>query len=64
MVVKAFNAEPYESRRFRDAAQKLLKTNLQYVVQQAISSPLIELIAAMTLVDSWHTRGTRSRPGV
>jgi subfamily B ATP-binding cassette protein MsbA len=50
MVVKAFNAEPYESRRFRDAAQKLLKTNLQYVVQQAISSPLIELIGAMTIV--------------
>lgn len=50
MVVKAFGAEPYESHRFRDAAQKLLKTNLQYVVQQALSSPLIELIAAMTLV--------------
>jgi ATP-binding cassette, subfamily B, bacterial MsbA len=50
MVVKAFTAEPYESRRFRDAAQKLLKTNLQYVVQQAVSSPLIELIGAMTIV--------------
>ncbi len=50
MVVKAFHAEAYESRRFRDAAQKLLKTNLQYVVQQAISSPLIELIGAMTIV--------------
>lgn len=50
MVVKAFGAEPYESHRFRDAAQKLLKTNLQYVIQQALSSPLIELIAAMTLV--------------
>ena len=50
MVVKAFNSEPYESRRFRDAAQKLLRTNLQYVIQQAISSPLIELIGAMTIV--------------
>ena len=50
MVVKAFNAEPYESRRFRDAAHKLLRTNLQYVIQQAISSPLIELIGAMTIV--------------
>ena len=50
MVVKAFTAEPYESRRFRDAAQKLLRTNLQYVVQQAVSSPLIELIGAMTIV--------------
>jgi subfamily B ATP-binding cassette protein MsbA len=50
MVVKAFTAEPYESRRFRDAAHKLLRTNLQYVVQQAVSSPLIELIGAMTIV--------------
>jgi subfamily B ATP-binding cassette protein MsbA len=50
MVVKAFTAETYESRRFRDASQKLLKTNLQYVVQQAMSSPLIELIGAMTIV--------------
>ncbi len=50
MVVKAFNAEPYESRRFRDAAHKLLRTNLQYVVQQAMASPLIELIGAVTIV--------------
>jgi subfamily B ATP-binding cassette protein MsbA len=50
MVVKAFNAETYESRRFRDAAHKLLRTNLQYVLQQALSSPLIELIGAITIV--------------
>jgi subfamily B ATP-binding cassette protein MsbA len=50
MVVKAFNAEPYEARRFRDAARRLLRTNLQYVVQQALSSPLIELVGAMTIV--------------
>jgi subfamily B ATP-binding cassette protein MsbA len=50
MVVKAFNAEPYESRRFREAGHKLLKTNLQYVLQQALSSPLIELVAALTIV--------------
>ena len=31
MVVKAFGAEPYESRRFREASHKLLKTNLRYV---------------------------------
>jgi subfamily B ATP-binding cassette protein MsbA len=29
MVVKAFGAEPYESRRFREASHKLLKTNLR-----------------------------------
>ncbi len=50
MVVKAFNAEPYESRRFRDAAHKLLRTNLRYVLQQAMSSPLIELVGAIAIV--------------
>ncbi len=50
MVVKAFNAEPYESGRFRDAARKLLKTNVQYVRLQALSSPLIEQVAAIAIV--------------
>ena len=50
MVVKAFGAEHIESRRFRDAAQRLLKSNLRYVLQQAISSPLIELFGALTIV--------------
>ena len=46
MVVKAFGAEAYESRRFREAARRLLKTNVRYVLQQALSSPLIELFGA------------------
>ena len=50
MVVKAFGAEAYESRRFREAAHKLLKTNLRYVAQQALSSPLIEMFGAITIV--------------
>jgi len=50
MVVKAFGAEAYESRRFRDAAHKLLKTNVRYVLQQALASPLIEMCAAVTIV--------------
>jgi subfamily B ATP-binding cassette protein MsbA len=49
-VVKAFGSEAYESRRFRGAAHRLLKTNLRYVLQQAISSPLIELCGAVTIV--------------
>jgi subfamily B ATP-binding cassette protein MsbA len=49
-VVKAFSAEVYESRRFRDAARRLLKSNLKYVRQQAISSPLIEMFGALTIV--------------
>jgi ATP-binding cassette, subfamily B, bacterial MsbA len=50
MVVKAFNAEAYESQRFREASRKLLKANLQYVLQQAISSPLIEMVSAVVIV--------------
>ena len=44
MVVKAFGAEDYESRRFREAAHRLLKTNVRYVLQQALSSPLIDIL--------------------
>jgi subfamily B ATP-binding cassette protein MsbA len=50
MVVKAFGAEAYESGRFRDAARKLLNTNVRYVLLQAFSSPLIEMFGAITLV--------------
>ncbi|MGA2155061.1 MAG: ABC transporter ATP-binding protein [Bryobacteraceae bacterium] len=57
MVVKAFSAEGYESRRFHDAARRLLKTNLQYVRQQALSSPLIEVVGAATVVGFiWYAR--------
>jgi len=49
-VVKAFGTEQFESRRFRQTAQRLLKTNLRYVRQQALSSPLIELFGAITIV--------------
>jgi ATP-binding cassette, subfamily B, bacterial MsbA len=49
MVVKAFNAEGYELRRFREAARKLLKTNLQYVRHQALSSPVVEIVCAIAL---------------
>jgi len=57
MVVKAFSAERYESRRFHDAARRLLKANLQYVRQQAISSPLIEVVGAAAVVGFiWYAR--------
>ncbi|HET9319755.1 MAG TPA: lipid A export permease/ATP-binding protein MsbA [Bryobacteraceae bacterium] len=49
-VVKAFGTEVYESRRFADAARRLLRSNLRYVRQQAISSPLIEMFGALTIV--------------
>lgn len=50
MVVSAFHAEVYESGRFREASRRLLKSNLRYTLQQALSSPLIELFGAGTIV--------------
>ena len=48
--VQAFGTEEYESRRFRQAAQRLLKSNLRYIRQQALPSPLIDFFAALTIV--------------
>jgi subfamily B ATP-binding cassette protein MsbA len=49
-VVKSFCAEPYESRRFFETARRLKRSNLKYTLQQALSSPLIEFLAAVTIV--------------
>ena len=50
LVVKAFGTEAYEARRFRSSAHRLLRSNLRYVLQQAMASPLIELFGAITIV--------------
>ena len=49
-VVKSFGAEEVESNRFRDRAAKLRRSNLRYIAQQAIPSPLIEFFGAVTIV--------------
>jgi subfamily B ATP-binding cassette protein MsbA len=49
MVVKAFGAEAYESRKFREASARLLKTNVRYVLQQAFSSPLMDFIGLLMI---------------
>jgi len=49
-VVKSFGAEHFESNRFREAALRLRRSNLKYVAQQAIGSPLIEFLGAITIV--------------
>ncbi len=49
-VVTAFGAEDYESRRFHAAADRLLRSNLRYVMLQGIPSPLIEFMGAATFV--------------
>jgi subfamily B ATP-binding cassette protein MsbA len=50
MVVKAFSAEAYESRRFQEAGTRLLRTNVRYVLQQGLSAPIIDFCAALTIV--------------
>lgn len=48
-IVKAFNMEFWEARRFRQAARRLLRANLNTVRAQAISSPLMDLIGAVAI---------------
>ncbi|MEO8594740.1 MAG: ABC transporter ATP-binding protein [Candidatus Solibacter sp.] len=54
MVVKAFTAEPYESRRFHGASERLFRTNVRYVLQQGLSSPVIDFSAALLIVGLLH----------
>ena len=49
-VVKSFGTEDIESNRFREAAWKLKSSNLRYIAQQAVASPLIEFFGAITIV--------------
>lgn len=49
-VVKAFGMERFEAGRFRATAEQLFRSSLRYVKQQAVSSPLIEVFGALTIV--------------
>jgi ATP-binding cassette, subfamily B, bacterial MsbA len=49
-VVKSFSAERLESSRFHEAAHRMKKINLRYVAQQALTTPLIEIFGALTIV--------------
>ncbi len=49
-IVKAFRMEHWEVSRFRKAAKKLFNVNLRYVRAQAITSPLMEVLGAVTVV--------------
>src|SRR6202023_3334467 len=49
-VVKSFGAEDVESNRFSMAAARFKSSNLRYIAQQAIASPLIECFGALTIV--------------
>jgi subfamily B ATP-binding cassette protein MsbA len=49
-VVKVFQAEEQESRRFARAGNRFRKSVLRYVAQQALPSPIIEFFGAVTIV--------------
>jgi subfamily B ATP-binding cassette protein MsbA len=49
-VVKAFTSEKLESSRFRKAASKFKKSSLRYIAMQALPSPIIEFLGALTIV--------------
>jgi subfamily B ATP-binding cassette protein MsbA len=48
-IVKAFNMEIWEMTRFKQAARRLFRANLQSVRAQAISSPLMDSIGAVAI---------------
>ncbi|MBI4464849.1 MAG: ABC transporter ATP-binding protein [Acidobacteria bacterium] len=49
-IVKAFRMERWELNRFRAAARRLLHVNLRFARAQAMTSPLMEVLGAITLV--------------
>ncbi len=48
-IVKAFVMELFEVAKFKAATRRLLKTNLRWVRAQAATSPLMELLGAITI---------------
>ncbi|MCH7979416.1 MAG: ABC transporter ATP-binding protein [Acidobacteria bacterium] len=49
-IVKAFRMEQWEIGRFRAAARRLFRINLKFVRAQAITSPLMEVLGAVTVM--------------
>ncbi len=47
-IVKAFNMEWREIQRFREAAVRLLRVKLRYILEQGVSSPLMEILGVVT----------------
>jgi len=48
-IVKAFCMEAWETRRFREAANRLFRANLRSVSASAMSSPLMDIIGAIAI---------------
>ena len=54
-IVKAFQAEAHEDRRFRRAAERLYRTNLKVTSALATLPPLMELLGGVAIVALiWH----------
>ena len=49
-IVKAFRMENWEVGRFKRAARKLFEVNLRFVRARAITSPLMEVLGAVTVI--------------
>ncbi|MGH9488597.1 MAG: ABC transporter ATP-binding protein [Terriglobales bacterium] len=49
-IVKAFSMEAREIARFRAATHRLLRSNLRFILQQSIASPLMEILGAVTII--------------
>lgn len=48
-IVQAFGSEARETERFRDRARRLFRTNLRWVRYYALTSPLMEMLGAVTI---------------
>ena len=48
-VVKAFGMERFEVERFRIAARRLLRDNLRWIRASVVTSPLMDLLAAVVI---------------
>ena len=48
-IVKAFAMESFEIEKFKSATRRLLRVSLRWVRAQAVSSPLMEVLGAITI---------------
>ena len=48
-VVKAFGMEEFESKKFREAARRLLRENMRWVRAAAATGPLMDLLGAIII---------------
>jgi subfamily B ATP-binding cassette protein MsbA len=62
-IVKAFSMEPFEIRRFREATRRHLAINLKAQRIQALTSPVMELLAGVCMVLLFGYAAIRIRDG-